>query len=62
MDGVNMIQDSEFTGKVVLVTGASQGHWFRDLQAICGIGRNRDHGARNLEKLEAARDSIPNNI
>ena len=56
-----MIQDSEFTGKVVLVTGASQGIGLEICRQFAELGAIVIMVARNLEKLEAARDSIANN-
>jgi len=56
-----MNQDSEFTGKIVLVTGASQGIGLEICRQFAELGAIVIMVARNLEKLEAARDSIPNN-
>jgi NAD(P)-dependent dehydrogenase (short-subunit alcohol dehydrogenase family) len=56
-----MFQSEEFTGKVVLVTGASQGIGLEICRQFSELGATVIMVARNLEKLEAARDSISNN-
>ena len=56
-----MIQSEEFTGKVVLVTGASQGIGLQICRQFSELGASVISVARNLEKLELAMNSIENN-
>ncbi len=56
-----MIQSEEFTGKVVLVTGASQGIGLQICRQFSELGASVVSVARNMEKLELARNSIENN-
>ena len=55
-----MLQTNEFSGKVVLVTGASQGLGGNQ-PAIRAIGLESDHGARHEEKLAQAKARIESN-
>ncbi|HPR34033.1 MAG TPA: SDR family oxidoreductase [Anaerolineaceae bacterium] len=56
-----MMQSEEFTGKVVLVTGASQGIGLEICRQFSELGATVISVARNEEKLELARNSIKNN-
>jgi NAD(P)-dependent dehydrogenase (short-subunit alcohol dehydrogenase family) len=56
-----MIQSEEFTGKVVLVTGASQGIGLQICRQFSELGASVVSVARNMEKLELARNSIESN-
>ena len=56
-----MKQSEEFTGKVVLVTGASQGIGLEICRQFSDLGATVISVARNEEKLELARNSIKNN-
>ena len=55
------MQSEEFTGKVVLVTGASQGIGLEICRQFSELGATVISVARNEEKLELARNSIKNN-
>ncbi len=56
-----MMQSEEFTGKVVLVTGASQGIGLQICRQFSELGATVISVARNQEKLELAKNSIENN-
>ena len=56
-----MIQTEEFEGKVVLVTGASQGIGLEICRQFSELGATVISVARNQEKLELAKNSIKNN-
>lgn len=56
-----MIQTEEFEGKVVLVTGASQGIGLEICRQFSDLGATVILVARNQEKLELAKNSIVNN-
>lgn len=56
-----MTQSDEFTGKVVLVTGASQGIGLEICRQFSDLGATVISVARNQEKLENAKNSIANN-
>lgn len=56
-----MIQKEEFAGKVVLVTGASQGIGLEICKQFSAFGATVLMVARNSEKLELAKASIPDN-
>ena len=56
-----MTQSDEFTGKVVLVTGASQGIGLEICRQFSDLGATVISVARNQEKLENAKNSIENN-
>jgi NAD(P)-dependent dehydrogenase (short-subunit alcohol dehydrogenase family) len=55
-----MFQSEEFTGKVVLVTGASQGIGLEICRQFSDLGAIVISVARNQEKLEAGKQSITN--
>ena len=55
-----MSQSEEFAGKVVVVTGASQGIGLEICRQFSDVGANVISVARNQEKLENARNSIIN--
>ena len=56
-----MIQTEEFEGKVVLVTGASQGIGLEICRQFSDLGATVISVARSREKLELAKNSIVNN-
>ena len=56
-----MIQSEEFAGKVVLVTGASQGIGLEICRQFSDLGATVISVARNQEKLDMAKNSIENN-
>ncbi len=56
-----MSQQEEFAGKVVLVTGASQGIGLEICRQFSDLGATVIPVARNLEKLEMAKRSIEKN-
>lgn len=56
-----MIQTEEFEGKVVLVTGASQGIGLEICRQFSDLGATVISVARSQEKLELAKNSIVNN-
>lgn len=56
-----MMQSEEFTGKVVLVTGASQGIGLEICRQFSELGATVISVARNEEKLELASNTIKNN-
>src|SRR5690606_13974142 len=56
-----MIQTEEFEGKVVLVTGASQGIGLEICRQFSDLGATVISVARSQEKLELAKNSIMNN-
>lgn len=60
-NGDIMTQTEEFTGKVVLVTGASQGIGLEICRQFSDLGATVISVARNKEKLEMAKQSITNN-
>ena len=55
-----MSQSEEFAGKVVVVTGASQGIGLEICRQFSDMGANVISVARNQEKLENAKNSIKN--
>lgn len=56
-----MTQSEEFEGKVVLVTGASQGIGLEICRQFSELGATVISVARNLDKLENAKNSIETN-
>ena len=60
MQGEKMIQPEEFTGKVVLVTGASQGIGLEICRQFSEFGATVIMVARNKEKLLQAKEKINN--
>ena len=56
-----MIQSDEFAGKVVVVTGSSQGIGLEICRQFAGLGATVISVARNKVKLETAKNTIKNN-
>jgi NAD(P)-dependent dehydrogenase (short-subunit alcohol dehydrogenase family) len=60
-NGETIMQSEEFTGKVVLVTGASQGIGLEICKQFTDLGAKVIMVARNIEKLDKAKDTIEHN-